>query len=262
MSTKNLFYLGAVILVLASIATYALLTRPHTPTPSDASAGDTAAVPPQTVEEHAQYFDITAQYPQTTPLKAAVGVSADDKAVGAMKSFVLDTIGQFKKDGRFDSLTPKDIEMMGFDQGRKLSLNITYLSAASPRTVSYMFTISEDTGGAHGNQFFDTFTFDMKTGLPLVLGDLFVPNTDYLGLISTKTAEALTKILAPYADARMIADGTKPTEDNFGNFFLDGSNLTFLFPPYQVAPYAAGPQTVAIPLETFAGMLKAEYRAR
>jgi hypothetical protein len=51
----------------------------------------------------------------------------------------------------------------------------------------------------------------------------------------------------------MLDEGTEPEAANFDIFepVLDGdgriSALRFVFPPYQVAPYAAGTQTVEVP---------------
>jgi hypothetical protein len=58
----------------------------------------------------------------------------------------------------------------------------------------------------------------------------------------------------------MLSAGTTPEEKNFANFFLDNQEFVLLFPPYQVAPYAAGPQTLRIPLPELSNILKQEYR--
>ncbi len=49
----------------------------------------------------------------------------------------------------------------------------------------------------------------------------------------------------------MINDGTAPTEANFQNFIVTDSGVTFIFDPYQVAPYSSGTQTVEVPLSVF-----------
>ncbi|HRF83871.1 MAG TPA: DUF3298 domain-containing protein, partial [Pseudoxanthomonas sp.] len=52
---------------------------------------------------------------------------------------------------------------------------------------------------------------------------------------------------------RMIADGTEPKPENFAQFepvaAADGriAGLRFVFPPYQVGPYADGVQAVEVP---------------
>lgn len=257
MKKDTLMGVGAVVVVLAGIAAYALLR----PLPAKApGTADASNLPAEGYTEHAAYYDITAGYASSTPLLAKAGASADAAAVAAMKGFVSDTIAQFKTDGRFDSLTAQDIKVMGFDQGRKETLNIVYLIASSPRTVSYIFTIYEDTLGAHGNTFFHTFTFDTTTGASLALSDVFTPNASYLNTLSSLARTGLPRIIGEGADTGMIASGTTPEDKNFENFFFDNKDFVVLFAPYQVASYAAGPQTLRIPISQISDILRPDYR--
>lgn len=210
--------------------------------------------------EHAPYYDIEANYATSTVLAVSVSAEADAAATALMRSFVSNQIAQFKKEGRFDSLTPEDIKMLGFDSGRKYTLNIAYLISTSKRSVSYIFTVNTYTGGAHGATTFKTFTFDAQTGKLLTLGDLFTKGADYLGKLSTISRTRLPGALRDQADADMIVQGTTPREENFANFFLDNANIVILFEPYQVAAYAAGPQTLYIGLSELATILKSEYK--
>jgi len=245
---KNTLVGAAVILViLAGTVLYAAMRPMPAKAPTLPEGGYT---------EHAQYYDIAANYATSTPLSG----NANTAAIALMQSFVADTIAQFKADGKFGSLTSEDITMMGFDKGRKETLNIVYLISSLPRTVSYIFTIYEDTLGAHGNTSFHTFTFDTASGVPLSLADLFLPGTDYLGKLSALARERLPGVIGQYGDAAMIASGTAPEDKNFENFFFDGNNLIILFSPYQVAAYAAGPQTLRIPLSELSTILKPAYR--
>ncbi len=212
------------------------------------------------IEEHANYYDIVATYATSTPLKAAAGDHSDQVAVGLMKGFITTAIAQFKTDGKFDDLTPKDIAMMGYDEGRKQSLQMSYVSAISPRTVSYIYTLALDTLGAHGNTDYKTFTFDLQNGRALKLNDLFIPESGYLSRLSGLTRASLGAELESAPDDPMIAAGTTPTDASFQHFFLDNDSLVILFPPYAVASYAAGPQTVAIPRSELKNILKPEYQ--
>ncbi len=210
--------------------------------------------------EHGQYYDIAANYPTTTPMRGNAGQAALER----IRSFIQNQIAQFKAQGNFANLTPQDIKMMGYASGKKESLDIAYListsPAGTPRTVSYIFTIYEDTLGAHGNTFFRTFTFDLKTGQELSIGDLFAPGQPYLATLSSLTRTNLTQNLGPNTNPQMLDSGTAPDEKNFQNFFLDNGTLAILFAPYDVAPYAAGPQTVRIPFSDLAGLLQPQYR--
>jgi hypothetical protein len=70
----------------------------------------------------------------------------------------------------------------------------------------------------------------------------------------------LPAIIGSDAVGSFITDGTTPNDANFANFFVDNNTLVILFAPYQVAPYAAGPQTLRIPFSQLSGILKAEYK--
>ncbi len=45
----------------------------------------------------------------------------------------------------------------------------------------------------------------------------------------------------------MLNSGTTAKVENFQDWYIDGTSLVIIFPPYQVAAYAAGEQTVTIP---------------
>ncbi len=216
---------------------------------------------PKVHEEHGQYFDIEATYPGETPLKATLGEEADAKALAAMEDFVEETIAEFKKQGKFDTLTPEDIQMLGLSDTRKESLYIEYQEAAGAHTVSYVFTLSVDTLGAHPNSFYRIFAFSLEDGKELAIGDLFAPRSEHLKRLSAIAEFELTKVLGEFADVDYIRQGVAPEAQNFATFAIEGADLILLFPPYQVAPYAAGTQEVSIPLSDLADVLKPEYQA-
>jgi hypothetical protein len=244
------------LIALFVVALGAALYYGFSPAPVKAPVDSVTTTLTNPYTEHGAYYDITAAYPTTTPLKGNAG----DDAISAMQGFIITAISQFKTDGNFDHLTPEDIKAMGFDQGRKLSFAVTYQTSSSPHTVSYRYTINEDTGGAHGNTFFKTFTFDTDTGKELALADMFTPGSKYLERLSTIARSRLPIVLGEAANAQMMADGTAPQAKNFENWYLDGDVLVILFPPYAVAPYAAGPQTLPIPLSELGDTVRSEYR--
>ena len=257
--------IGVVVFVLILLggiyyaATHALLPE-TTSTPSVSETSTTLpATPPY--KENADYYTIAVNYPTTTPL-TAVSAAANTDALTTMRNALGDMVASFKADGNFSNLSPEDIKMMGFDQGRKESLQVKYLISSTPNTVSYIYTIYSDTLGAHPNGTFRTFTFDTNTGNELQLGDLFASDT-YLQTLSTIARAKLPGIIGAEnisADADFIKNGTTPEEKNFQNFFLDNKDFVILFPPYQVGPYALGPQTLRIPVSELTDILKPEFQ--
>ncbi len=234
-------------IVLAGIVVY-IGTRPA---PLKAPEGTVVApsqifLPAGAYTEQAPSYAIAANYPTTTPLTSA----ANGAALAEMRNYIAETIFQFKTGGNPANST----------QGTKETLQIKYLVSSSLHTVSYIFTVYENTRGVHGNLFFRTFTFDTSTGAALALADLFAPNTAYLETLSSISRAQLPQVIGHGADTSFIARGTAPEAKNFANFFIDNGYLDILFDPYQVAPYALGPQTLRIPLATLGAVLKPEYR--
>lgn len=256
--TVTLSLLLIVLIAVAALAYYVL--RPtQANAPSDGPAGSSSAAT-GTYTEHTAYADIEAAFATSTPLRQAAGDRANAAAVLRMKQFVDDTIAKFKIDANLANLTPADVETRGLSEDRKYDLQVHYLSSAGPRSVSYIFQIDSYTLGAHGNTFFRTFTFDLESGKELSLADLFVPDSSYIEKLSALSRKMLPALVGEYLDKAMLADGTTADSKNFEAFFLDGTSFVIIFPPYAVAPYVAGPQTLAIPLTALADVLKPAYR--
>ncbi len=210
--------------------------------------------------DHGKYYDIDLQYPSHTPLAQIAGEQAEANAVQLFRQFSENTAEGFKEDGQLGSLTDADAKIQGLDSSRKYSLSDTFDFYSSPSTISYNFEIYSDTLGAHPNTYYRSFTFDAKTGTSLGLGDLFVSGVNYLNTLSTLSRTSLTSQLGDNGSPETINAGTTPDEDNFQNFVIDGKNLVIFFPPYQVAAYAAGPQSVKIPFSQLSSILKAKYK--
>jgi len=220
----------------------------------------------QSLNESAPYFEITVSYPATTPLKASAGARADAQAVEVMKQFELNTISAFKEQGNFANLTQTDVQTLGLDQ-RKESLDITYQLKTGSKTVSYLYTMYQDTLGAHPNSYFRSFTFNKSGGEGIDIGDVFKPGTDYLTLLSTISRKKLPGVIGSKegmkgseVDVGYMNRGTTPDADNFQNWYIDGTSLVLIFPPYQVAPYSAGMQTLSIPFTELGTHLNSKYK--
>lgn len=115
---------------------------------------------------------------------------------------------------------------------------------ALPGLLSVRFEASRDTGGAHPNQSFASFVFEVQSQSVLGLGDLFRDLPAALGLLSELAARRMELVL----DGHVFPEGYEPKSENFDVFVLDGQDLVFSFAPYQMASYADGPQTLRVPL--------------
>lgn len=96
------------------------------------------------------------------------------------------------------------------------------------------------------------FNFDLLTGDPLILPDLFSPDADHLGRLSTLAREAILAQLGDSVAAETVELGTEPESENFRLWVLAPDGLQLIFAQGQVAPRVAGPVSVTIPYEELA----------
>ena len=133
-------------------------------------------------------------------------------------------------------------------------LESTYSSThASPSVLSIVWKTASYTGGAHGNLEISSTTYDMKTGALIDLYDVFGNLDVALDQMSRYSAKVLARSLGDMYNGDMLRSGTAPEAENFSTFALIPAGIRIFFQPYQVAPWAAGPQTVDIPLGELPG---------
>lgn len=108
--------------------------------------------------------------------------------------------------------------------------------------VSVIINEHSYTGGAHGNTQVYSVVMDLSKNKTYKLSDFFTgsPLMSVQALIREKLRDNID-----FHD--FIDDGTAEEKD-FEIFSINNEEITFYFPPYQVAAYAFGTQEVSIPL--------------
>jgi len=162
-------------------------------------------------------------------------------------------------------------------------LSLSYATLVdSPDLVAVAADGSLYTGGAHGSPLIARFVWLPKRNAMLT-ADALVPDPKGWQAISDYVREQLHTALSQRIDAddvpvedradmlknagQMIEEGTQPKADAFSQFEprvgADGriGALRFVFPPYQVGPYADGTQTVDVPAEVLLPHVAPAYRA-
>ena len=99
-----------------------------------------------------------------------------------------------------------------------------------------------------------SINYDSLTCRVLTLASLFRPGVKYVSRLSQLAIAYLDQ--NEFADRGAIRHGAGPIERNFKVFTLTDTDLVLQFPMYQVAAGAAGEQTVIIPLEKLAPLLR------
>ena len=107
-------------------------------------------------------------------------------------------------------------------------------------TVNYLATLDYYEGGAHGINQQLAMNFDTRTGHVYQLQDLFVPGFEQ------PLAKMLEKALCEKTDAKSVEQlrdmGYLYSMDMFApeNFIMEQETITFIYNPYEIAPYAMG----------------------
>lgn len=115
------------------------------------------------------------------------------------------------------------------------------------------------TGGAHGNYGTGFYNFAVKSGQPLGLGNLLIP--DYKQPLKAIVEPIFRKTfleegMKNYSDAGFYFENDEFTMTD--NFAITKEGLKFLYNPYEIAPYAMGQQEVIIPYIQLKDLVKKE----
>jgi uncharacterized protein YecT (DUF1311 family) len=161
-------------------------------------------------------------------------------------------------------------------QFRKLSLDV-YQKGDGVYTDDADYTIVRNDGqvfaviwnetadfhGAHPSNEIFTANYLLPDGWRIYLPEI-VDGARAFKRISALSIASLDKQLSSpdsMSDRDWISKGASPDAINFENFALLRDRLHIEFPSYQVAAYAAGPQTVEIPLSQLAPVMRRDWRA-
>lgn len=107
-------------------------------------------------------------------------------------------------------------------------------------------------GAAHPAHYSLTLNYDLEAAREVTLSALFLPDSNYLEVISEHCKEQLSNRDIAFDG---FSQGADPLPENFQRWNLSNAGLVITFDEYQVAPYAAGPQVVVIPLPELQGII-------
>lgn len=107
-------------------------------------------------------------------------------------------------------------------------------------TISYLATVDYYEGGAHGINQLITFNFDIATGKQVTLADVFAPG--YEQQLKAALLKALKSKTGLNSMNELKDAGYLYSMEMFAseNFILNDETITFVYNPYEIAPYAVG----------------------
>jgi uncharacterized protein YecT (DUF1311 family) len=148
---------------------------------------------------------------------------------------------------------------------RPYAFETTYdIARNDGKMFAVIFSIYTDMNGAHPNGDYKTFNFTLPGGEQVFLPEI-VDGQPGLDRVSKLAIARLKHDIGTgenaMSDADWIDRGAGPFADSFKNFVWLPDRLRILFPAYQVAAYAAGPQEVSIPLAQLKGVIRSDWRA-
>jgi hypothetical protein len=219
-------------------------------------SGDVDVVSKQIKENNKKLnYEIAAQYPQLTG-----GSNPNlEKFNQAARAAVTKKVAEFKKnmtpgkDENTEETRPED------SMGSDLTIGYTVVLAQDD-LVSIDFDVSSYfQGAAHPNSYSDTLNFDLKNGKSLKLAELFKPGAKYIQAIANYCIadlkkQASEKGLLP----EEIDKGAAAKAENYLGWTIAKKGLSIEFDPYQVGPYASGPQFVVVPYSALKDLINPE----
>ncbi len=235
--------------VLAAAPAAPAKAAPVVPTKQPKASG--VVFTPKTITVKTKEFEGKVTIPVISGLK--------DKAFEAQLNATLlkqaqTGLADGQKAGKEDAA---DAKKYGWEP-RPHALDISYEVHQAGKLVSFSVQTYLYTGGAHGMTDVTYYTIDNQPkAKTLKLGDLFQSSYNYRSVIN--------QLISQQIKAQTDRDGFNPysfesiTDDQ--GFSFENGNLVIHFGQYEIAPYAAGMPSFAIPAHRYQNLLKPEILA-
>lgn len=208
---------------------------PATPTPDPIldPAGITLETITRNEEGQNPNYQVTLQYPALT-------APADERLMHfnqLVEAMINELANSFKADLANVIADPNFGPVLSTQQ---ITYSVTFFNQG---VISINFNVGfYMAGAAHPNSYSVVLTYDLYEDKQVQLADLFIPGADYLQALSDYCVTTLTN------EGRLeFPGGAQPSVENYKNWNLTHDGVRITFDPYQVGPYAMGPQVVDIP---------------
>ncbi|MBI5644894.1 DUF3298 domain-containing protein [Candidatus Kaiserbacteria bacterium] len=214
------FVLALIALVLAGIGFGIYAKYRPQPIITQNQNAQAASVSTAQVKEESTDYAIDVEYPQ-------FGIAEIDARIrSSVESMVTSVKEEAKKDRPAAEGFRKYELLGGFDRA--------YIG---DDVVSARITFGQDFGGAHPLPIITTFNFDRKNGQGITLNQAL----GMIGRTLPQVAVGAKAQLDQKLGSDVIApEGADPKAENYETFLIEKERVTFIFQPYQVAPYTAG----------------------
>jgi hypothetical protein len=209
---------------------------------------------PKTIRDNSKEkrYSVDAEYPEIQGDLRFDGFNRE------ARSLVTKDVGAFKAAETSDEYAD-DTTLPSETQNSTLDLRYE-VRYATDDLISVEFTESSySRGAAHPNSLTTVLNYDVKNNRKLGLSDLFSAK-NYLRVIANYCMKDLRDRAKNDSDSmiseEMMQSGASPHADNYRAVAITKKGLWVTFDPYQVAPYAAGPQFVLVPYSALKDIIK------
>ncbi|MGM9810160.1 MAG: RsiV family protein [Paludibacteraceae bacterium] len=132
----------------------------------------------------------------------------------------------------------------------------TPIKTPTPSLWSYAIDVYEYNGGAHGNRYLLIQNYNLQTGDAVSEQELFID--DYYEPLKALLLEALiaqTDEAETKKDLRRLGYSVADVVPN-ENFYVTSEGITYVYNPYEIAPYAMGCIQISLPWDSVHHLLR------
>ena len=158
----------------------------------------------------------------------------------AIDNYAKNYIADYKEieDDFNDEIRTKGVKpVIGFSFDETLSNEVVYNRGG---ILSYIISIEDYTGGAHGSRNFNNYVLNLKNGEELSEQDIFIDN------FQPKLAKIIVDAIASDYQLTNVEELESVGFFNINeiypnnNFYVDAQGITYTYNIYEIAPYAIG----------------------
>lgn len=192
---------------------------------------------------------IKSVYPQLASETMHEGVDTFNEIA---KDTVKEEISRYRNLVKDEASAQKKMDKKTITNNLYIDYNTSYVKAGRDHIISIRFSVQGVIGGKK-YPYHDYFSlnYNMDKNQKIELGDLFIPGSNYLDVLSQYAYGVLVKRFP--RNGRL--GGAAPRPDNFSSFNIKPDGLLITFNESQVAPRQFGAQTVLIPFSALMGVI-------
>ncbi|CEO35673.1 copper amine oxidase domain-containing protein [[Clostridium] sordellii] len=224
-SLRKVIYIALIFTVIGTSFLYA----------NDNSVNDCLFIKDMKIEQENEFIKVSIKYPVLSIKDNCKNDTYRDN-IERINKDISNTITNFSDRIKKEAIEYKENNKKG-KYKYKYEAYVDYdIGYNKNNIISIPITMYEFTGGAHGFTTLKPFNYNLKTGEPIKLKDMFKDDVDYKDIINKHINKEIDKNKDIYFQGE---DGFKGISDN-QTFYIDNDGIVVYFGLYDIAPYSTG----------------------